>query len=305
MSGVQTGMEQAMQVRTIVTEPVKLVGFMSANGPQDERMLFERLQARKSEIAGRTGEEEYLVIVPGGLIVAAPVSDITDVPEGMIGYTIEADEYVVFRFEEKFIGDFWDYFCNPANQNKYNLNIDKPRFEIFRSDLQPQGVTEIYFPTNDRSYEVSALGKLHLVGIRVRCEDGEAYAAEIPKAFAELERRLYEIPDRVEPARLIGAFFVSDEAEEEDGYWACVEVNESALVPDGMTSVTVPPQTYAVTVHRGRTNQLFRTYERLHQWIGEQGFGRNLRSWHIEVYREHASAAGGPVEISLYDTIVS
>ncbi|QYR24378.1 GyrI-like domain-containing protein [Paenibacillus sp. sptzw28] len=220
----------------------------------------------------------------------------------MVGYTIQADEYAVFRFEEKHIADFWDYFCSIDNQALYNLNIEKPRFEIFNKELQPKGVTEIYFPTHDREVKVVALGEIKLVGIRVVCETGEQYAEEIPGAFAELTRRLEEIPGRIEPERIIGAFFVSDESAEEDGYWACVEVEQFVSVPQEMEAITVPPQSYAVTVHRGRVNQISKTYELLHKWIAENGYERVLRAWHLEQY-EKSGPVKGPVTAHLHDTI--
>jgi predicted transcriptional regulator YdeE len=270
---------------------------------KDERVLLAQLRARRAEIVNLQSEDEYLVIVPGGLLVAAPVTAIADVPEGMVGYIIQADEYVVFRFEEKHIRDFWSYFSSIDNQSLYNLNIEKPRFEIFNKELQPAGMTEIYFPTHDREVKVVALGELKLVGIRVICENNKQYGEEIPRAFAELARRLEDIPGRVEPERTFGAFFVSDESEEEDGYWVCTEVEQFVTVPEGMEAVTVPPQSYAVTVHHGRADQMPKTYELLHRWIAENGYERVLRAWHLEQY-EKSGPVKGPVTVHLHDTIM-
>ncbi|MBP1994875.1 effector binding domain-containing protein [Paenibacillus eucommiae] len=143
----KTNIETLMQVKQFQMNAIQTIGFRG-DGPQDEQKLFAALKARKVEIPHRINEHEYLIISPDGLYAAAAVSTIGIVPEGMVQITIPADGYQVFRFEEKYIGDFWDFFCNKPAQDKYNLNVDKIRFEIFKEDLQPQGVTEIYFPIN-------------------------------------------------------------------------------------------------------------------------------------------------------------
>ncbi|MCD9022634.1 effector binding domain-containing protein [Cohnella silvisoli] len=144
---IKASIEDLMQVKKMQVDAIKAIGFRGA-GPQDEEKLFANLRYRKNEISHRINDYEYLIISPHGLYVAAAVSEQGNIPAGMEQITIPADTYQVFRFDEKYIGDFWDFFCNPSAQVKYNLNVDKIRFEIFKEDLQPQGVTEIYFPTN-------------------------------------------------------------------------------------------------------------------------------------------------------------
>lgn len=144
---VQVNMDEVLQVKNIQLLAIEVIGFIG-NGPEDEIELFAEMKLRKDEIENRIDENEYLVITPDGLIVASAVPNVDIIPVGMVHVTIPADEYVVFRFEEKFIGDFWDHFSSPQSQAKYNLNCDKIRFEIFKEELQPKGITEIYFPTN-------------------------------------------------------------------------------------------------------------------------------------------------------------
>ncbi|MCQ6562494.1 effector binding domain-containing protein [Paenibacillus mendelii] len=299
---VKVNLEDLIEVRTAVTEHVHLVGLRGANDYEVEKRMFAELKERIDEIPNRVGSDEYLVIFCDGLLVAAQVTEFGDLPEGMAAYTLEPDEHVVFRFEEKHICEFWDYFCSEDNQAKYNLNIAKPRFEIFKESLQPAGMTEIYFPTHDREVKVLALGELKVVGLRVICKDGDAYKNEIPKAAVELKRRIGEIANRVVPERMIGVFVAGDYSQDEDGYWVCVQVEEIADVPEGMSSLTVPPQSYAVTLHKGRTDMIFRTYELLHHWIAEHGYERVQRSWHLEIYEQWGEPAD-TVEVLLHDTI--
>ncbi|MDF2651149.1 MAG: hypothetical protein K0Q73_6954 [Paenibacillus sp.] len=147
--GVQVKMEELMQVRIVSIEAIEAIGFRG-RGPEDEKKLFADLRSRMTEIQNRKDDHEYLIIGPEGLFAAAAVTNTEFIPEGMVLITIPADEYNVFRFEEKYIGDFWNYFSNPDAQAEYILDCDKIRFEIFKEELQPKGVTEIYFPVNSK-----------------------------------------------------------------------------------------------------------------------------------------------------------
>lgn len=150
--------------------------------------------------------------------------------------------------------------------------------------------------------KVVELNRMNLVGIRVICP-GDQYVHEIPRASVIFKERLNEISGVVQPARLIGAFFVEDLTEEEDGYWVCVEVNDITAVPDGMVSVVVPKQKYAVQRHKGPNYEVRNTYEELHNRIKENKHERLLRSWHLEISDEWGDGDANHIEVDLYDTI--
>ncbi|MBB6735155.1 GyrI-like domain-containing protein [Cohnella sp. CBP 2801] len=137
---------------------------------------------------------------------------------------------------------------------------------------------------------------MKLVGIRIRCS-GEEYVRRIPEAFATLKSRLHEIGEPVEPSRQIGAYVAGDYSDEEDGYWACVEVNAVGKVPEGMVALTVPAQKYAAVPHRGSAEEVGNTYENLHGWIEKQGLVRNPRAWHLEI------SNWGGADLELFDTL--
>jgi len=141
-----------------------------------------------------------------------------------------------------------------------------------------------------------------LVGLRVVCS-GDEYAFEIPKAAVKLKERLNEINDVLSPARLVGAFVVGDFSEEEDGYWVCVEVNKVNHVPEGMVSIEIPAQRYAVVRHTGSHAEIGNTYEDLHKWIANHNFERIHRAWHLEIADEWGHHGLTEFEIDLYDTI--
>jgi len=150
--------------------------------------------------------------------------------------------------------------------------------------------------------KVVELSEKKLVGIRVVCP-GDQYVIEIPKASFRLKERLNEIIDVISPARLVGAFIVGDYSEEEDGYWVCVEVNEIREVPEGMVSLTVPKQKYAVIRHEGPNYEIRNTYKKLHNWIEENKLERLQRSWHLEISDEWGNKEINDFKVDLYDTI--
>jgi predicted transcriptional regulator YdeE len=116
---------------------------------EDEQRLFATLKARRDEIQHQTADPNtYMVIHDDGskMTVALMVSRIGDIPEGMVSLNLPEEEYEVFRFEEKHICSFWQYFCETDHRNKYGVNAAKARFETFNDTLQPNGVTEIYYP---------------------------------------------------------------------------------------------------------------------------------------------------------------
>ncbi|WP_338554241.1 effector binding domain-containing protein [Paenibacillus sp. KS-LC4] len=139
--------QNVMQVRVAKLESVKLIGFQGEH-LDDQHKLFAQMDARAKEISQKKNGNQYLVILPGLIpIVAVEVNDTSDVLEGMTAYTIPEDEYVIFKFEEKYIGDFWSSICTEENQSKYNIDLSKPRYEVFTHSLQLAGVTEWYIPT--------------------------------------------------------------------------------------------------------------------------------------------------------------
>jgi len=151
--------------------------------------------------------------------------------------------------------------------------------------------------------KVVELNEKKLVGIRVVCS-GDQYVNEIPKASYKLKERLNEINDVVNPVRLVGAFVVGDFSDDEDGYWVCIEVKEIRNIPEGMVSLVVPKQKYAVRRHKGPNHEIRNSYEKLHKWIEENRLERLQRSWHLEISDEWGHKEINEIETDLYDTII-
>ncbi|XEC97743.1 effector binding domain-containing protein [Paenibacillus tarimensis] len=137
-------MDNFVQTRVAKLRSVELVGFQGEN-LEDEHKLFDQLKQSISDIKTKN---QFLVILPGiRPLVAVEASEQGHVPEGMTSYTIPEDEYVIFRFEKKYVVEFWSKICTEENQAKYNIDLSKPRYEIFTPDLLPTGELEWYIPT--------------------------------------------------------------------------------------------------------------------------------------------------------------
>ena len=154
--------------------------------------------------------------------------------------------------------------------------------------------------TTLKGKRIEELQEIKLVGFRVLCP-GDQYVSEIPKASNLLNNRLHELTHLKEPAIQIGAFVVENESDEEDGYWICVEVEEYGVIPEGMVSLTIPSQTYAVIRHCGTNFTIRDSYEELHQWIEENQHTRLTNKWHIEKFYSWSDLT--EVDVELFDTI--
>jgi predicted transcriptional regulator YdeE len=147
---------------------------------------------------------------------------------------------------------------------------------------------------------IEKLEEIHLIGIRVCCR-AEEYLSEIPQAAKRLEERKHEISHVTNPTQQMGAFVVEASSEEEEGYWVCVQVKKVGQIPNGMVSLTIPPQTYAVMKHNGPNTTILHTYDELHNWIEKSSWTRKLGAWHLE--RFHHFKNKEEIDVDLLDTI--
>jgi len=148
--------------------------------------------------------------------------------------------------------------------------------------------------------EVKQLSEMKLVGFRVLCP-GDQYIVEIPKASKVLSERTGEIANVVNPSFQYGAFVVEHSSNEEDGYWVCVEVSEFEGIPEGMVSLTIPGQMYALLRHIGANDEIRQAYTELHQWIEANGYRRLPEKWHLEAFHKWSDPAN--IDVELMDTV--
>lgn len=67
-------------------------------------------------------------------------------------------------------------------------------------------------------------------------------------------------------------------------YWVGTEVKKLDKVPHGMSTLTIPGQTYALTTIRGGADQIDSTYIALVQWIQAPGRATNPNSFGFNRY---------------------
>lgn len=144
-------MEEHWAIRTQQFRKRFIVGIQNQlpQSYEDEQIQFATLEAKTKEIKEQNFDgNTYMVIHDNGtkMTVGLMVTQVVEIPEGMVSLVLPEEDYVIFRFEEKHICSFWEYFCNQENQRKYGLDVIKARFETFNDSLQPLGFTEIYFP---------------------------------------------------------------------------------------------------------------------------------------------------------------
>lgn len=146
------GFSDFVQTRTCWINEVSLIGYQGRS-MDEEKLLFNRLNDQANEILAKKHNNPYLVVsgkYPTPL-VAVEVTQTVKVPEGMTAFTIPEGEYVAFKCKKEHVGHFWANVCTNENQEKYDIDLSKPRFEIFSSDLQSTGFVEWYIPTLPRT----------------------------------------------------------------------------------------------------------------------------------------------------------
>ncbi|WP_248924362.1 GyrI-like domain-containing protein [Paenibacillus hamazuiensis] len=158
--------------------------------------------------------------------------------------------------------------------------------------------------TQSFEMRIRDLEEMQLLGIRVICSDGEQYAAAIPKAAFQLRQRLGEISGIVNERQMVGVYKPGETVAEEDGYWVGVRVERIDNIPEGMTALHIPAQTYAVKWHYGLRSGVSGTYSKLHGLMREAGLRPDPQAWHIEMQRNWGRREEGEIELDLYCAII-
>lgn len=58
--------------------------------------------------------------------------------------------------------------------------------------------------------------------------------------------------------------------------WAAVEISDFSKIPEGMDYLIIPPDLYAIFIHKGPESEGPKTYEYIfREWLPASGFGLN------------------------------
>lgn len=161
-------------------------------------------------------------------------------------------------------------------------------------------------------YTIVEENDLKFVGFRVFSKEGN-YAVDIPKTVVTLAKRIDEIQNKKNGSVQCGLFvpdLEDEEADEKSGYYVAVEVEKVESVPEGMVSLSIPKQNYAVSSYTGPVENLMDVYENYNEQLLNDGLVRIPKSWHIEKYgeestffeeikRTHTINGSQPIEVKL------
>lgn len=108
-----------------------------------------------------------------------------------------------------------------------------------------------------------------VVGMKVRCKTGET--SDIPQLWGQLMGRMQEIPNLVQDGNSYGVMHNYDEETEAWDYVAAFAVTDAEDVPEGMVSLEISAQTYAVFPCTMPTIE--ETYETIyHTWLPQSEY---------------------------------
>jgi AraC family transcriptional regulator len=114
---------------------------------------------------------------------------------------------------------------------------------------------------------------------------GKNQNQEIAQMWGEFNPRMKEIEGFVE-GNAYGVCSMVPGAPDSIDYVAGFEVSGNETLPEGMVSVKVPEQRYAVFEHRGSLEKLPETFHIIHEvWLPKSGY-RHANGPELEVYDE-------------------
>ncbi len=129
-----------------------------------------------------------------------------------------------------------------------------------------------------------------------------ATTTQIPALWARFAPRIDEVPHR-RGAHTLGLCLDPDAPTGDEGsftYMAAVEVERAAGLPAGMTSHTVPANTYAVFTHTGHVSRLPDTVRQVWgRWLPASPY-RHVSAPDFEYYGERWNPATGEGPVDIY-----
>jgi AraC family transcriptional regulator len=104
----------------------------------------------------------------------------------------------------------------------------------------------------------------------------------IPGLFNELVKRLEEIPNKTEEPVLIAPFH---SRETEITYYVTAPVEKLEEIPAGMVGFTIPRKNYVYAKHKGKLEEVEKTYQRIFSWMNEYGYEHDHQALSLEIYK--------------------
>jgi predicted transcriptional regulator YdeE len=245
----------------------------------------------------------------------------------MLGFEIGPHDYNAFV--EMFMGG--EYIFHLSLASEHTLPISVPMFwfhsndiELAYSDLQSKGVQvgEIsWFPdysaftfhdiegnavSISQNFQIrfKELEAYKLVGIKVHLTQDPYNKSAIPQAAHELKTRLSEIPHVIHTHQMIGVSNAGNSSTDDESYWVCVQVKQFDDIPQGMETLTVPVQRYAVKWYYGLRNDLNDVYLDMHSLIQKAGHSLPTQTTRIEISNTWGDLEESEIELYIYEAVI-
>jgi predicted transcriptional regulator YdeE len=148
------------------------------------------------------------------------------------------------------------------------------------------------------------LEELLLVGFRVEGPQELQYTDAIPHAAHELKQRFAEISHTIDSYPMIGVFKSGECSDDEVGYWVCVRVSQLGSIPEGMSTLIIPAQKYAVNWFYGHRSETNKTYAKMHNLIHDAALQLNTPAWNLELAKSWGELQEDEIELDLYVGII-
>lgn len=104
----------------------------------------------------------------------------------------------------------------------------------------------------------------------------------IPVLFNELGKRLNEIANKTDEPVLIAPFH---SRETEITYYVTAPVEKLEEIPDGMIGFTIPRKNYVYANHKGKLEDVEKTYQQIFAWMEEYGYEHDHQALSLEIYK--------------------
>jgi AraC family transcriptional regulator len=123
--------------------------------------------------------------------------------------------------------------------------------------------------------------------------------AEASKVWHRFIQRVNEISNRTDSQICLG---ICNDLNQQ--YIACVEVNSFEIIPEGMVSLVVPRNEYAIFKHRGSILRIRESFQEIGTWLFENNYRGMNKPPFFELYDEKYKGESDDSELYIYMVLV-
>lgn len=106
-----------------------------------------------------------------------------------------------------------------------------------------------------------------VIGMKITCDWSKLHT-EMPKLWKSFNERIGEIDNIINDCTIDICLQV---VENDFTQLICVEVSDLSNIPEGMTGMVIPSQSYAYLKHEGPVEDIWKSFGALQSWIKETG----------------------------------